>query len=568
MTYATVKDSFELAEQSDLDTAERRKRRSACRMRICLYVFVTISLIAIMGILMAMFGPGSKDLKYRDSRDCKATANEDKEQIAESREIQCDVVIVGGGLSGLFMAETLLRKKKETSVCVYEKENRFGGRILDYWFDQAPDIAVGLGAWRVDSSATNMMNLIRRLNISTVNWDYQYPSFIESRGIFSNNTETIKQKAFPTLNKGRFKNMTSNEMTSYAFRDDLVSTAWLFPSVDSYMSYYLSPEAAEFLSELFGYKGDYTAFINPAAYIEFLKKLFSELSDVNHRPLNGMSEIVEAIVTSARNYGAKLYAGRPVVSIEKKEEKFIVRTENVTVSAQKVVIATHPAAFRRIGGQISEEIQRDPIFQSIKTQTAFKGAAVYREAWWKDTGNETSNFSLKPRQKFISNSNCLGTTLPYGGRGPSGEAVLGTMYMDGYCSRKWGDILRISKSDVDRELKRALEYKFKRKVPDPLATVYQYWDEGAWHFQKPGFNYTLADVSNWAKRPLPGRDIFVIGDAYSFLRGWTEGAILSANNALFEGWGIPEGWSLRRSIQFEAAWKKRLMDSTKDLASH
>ena len=66
------------------------------------------------------------------------------------------------------------------------------------------------------------------------------------------------------------------------------------------------------------------------------------------------------------------------------------------------------------------------------------------------------------------------------GRGPNGEAVLHTMYMDGACSRKWADILRISKSDVDRELKRTLEYKFRRKVPDPLDTVYQYWDEGAW----------------------------------------------------------------------------------------
>lgn len=60
------------------------------------------------------------------------------------------------------------------------------------------------------------------------------------------------------------------------------------------------------------------------------------------------------------------------------------------------------------------------------------------------------------------------------------------------------------------------------------------------HFQKPGFNYTLADVSNWAKRPLPGLDIFFIGDAYNRLRGWTEGAILSANNALLEGWKIRE----------------------------
>ena len=41
------------------------------------------------------------------------------------------------------MAETLLRKKKETSVCVFEKESRFGGRILDHCFSEAPDIAVG-----------------------------------------------------------------------------------------------------------------------------------------------------------------------------------------------------------------------------------------------------------------------------------------------------------------------------------------------------------------------------------------------------------------------------------------
>ena len=41
------------------------------------------------------------------------------------------------------MAETLLRKKKETSVCVFEKDDRFGGRIFDYRFLQAPNITVG-----------------------------------------------------------------------------------------------------------------------------------------------------------------------------------------------------------------------------------------------------------------------------------------------------------------------------------------------------------------------------------------------------------------------------------------
>ena len=41
------------------------------------------------------------------------------------------------------MAETLLRTKEESSVCVFEKEDRFGGRILDYRFPQASNVTVG-----------------------------------------------------------------------------------------------------------------------------------------------------------------------------------------------------------------------------------------------------------------------------------------------------------------------------------------------------------------------------------------------------------------------------------------
>jgi len=333
------------------------------------------------------------------------------------------------------------------------------------------------------------------------------------------------------------------------------------------MSYYLTPEAAEFLSELYGFKGDYTESINPAAYIEYLKLLFS-LSNKHQRPLKGMSAIVNALVVSVRNYGGKLYAESEVLAIEKDETKFILKTMNLTVFANKIVIATHPVAYMKVKGGVSEEIHRDPVFQSIKIMPAFKGAAVYREAWWEKSENATRNITLEPRQRFVSNSNCMGVTMPHGGRGPYGEAVLHTMYMDGACSRKWGDILRISKSHVDRELKRALEYKFGRPIPDPLDTVYQYWDEGAWHFQKPGFNFTLTEVSDWAKRPLPGQEIFIIGDAYNPYRGWTEGAIFSANNALLEGWAIQEMSSLQGKNNLEVAWRELLLDSSKDLQSH
>jgi len=44
------------------------------------------------------------------------------------------------------MAYALLDKNdttNETNVCVFEREDRLGGRIFDFNFTQAPDVAVG-----------------------------------------------------------------------------------------------------------------------------------------------------------------------------------------------------------------------------------------------------------------------------------------------------------------------------------------------------------------------------------------------------------------------------------------
>ena len=56
--------------------------------------------------------------------------------------MSCDVVVVGGGISGMYMAETLMRMKKEDNVCLFEKDSRFGGRIYDFRFSQAPNISI------------------------------------------------------------------------------------------------------------------------------------------------------------------------------------------------------------------------------------------------------------------------------------------------------------------------------------------------------------------------------------------------------------------------------------------
>jgi len=58
--------------------------------------------------------------------------------------MSCDVAVVGGGISGMYMAETLMRMKKEDNVCLFEKDSRFGGRDYDFRFSQAPNISISM----------------------------------------------------------------------------------------------------------------------------------------------------------------------------------------------------------------------------------------------------------------------------------------------------------------------------------------------------------------------------------------------------------------------------------------
>ena len=56
--------------------------------------------------------------------------------------------------------------------------------------------------------------------------------------------------------------------------------------------------------------------------------------------------------------------------------------------------------------------------------------------------------------------------------------------------------------------------------------------------QGAGTHLPRIKVSDWAKRPFPKQDLFIVGEAYSLMRGWCEGALQSAENALQEGWKI------------------------------
>ena len=65
---------LELSEKHSESGQRGGRRTRHCmlsRLQVAVFVTVAILLMAFVGILMAMFGPGSKNLKYRDDEDCK-----------------------------------------------------------------------------------------------------------------------------------------------------------------------------------------------------------------------------------------------------------------------------------------------------------------------------------------------------------------------------------------------------------------------------------------------------------------------------------------------------------------
>ena len=182
-----------------------------------------------------------------------------------------------------------------------------------------------------------------------------------------------------------------------------------------FLSSFLSPEGAKWMTDVYGLKGGYIEKINLKSYKEHLKTtlLLDERRDDDLRPKNGMSTLVENLISRVRNLNGTIYLQETVTSVSKRGNSFVLLTSNFTVQANKTVLTATPEALKQIKGDVMQNITNHDIFKSIVSVPAFRGAAVYPTAWWNDPVALQKNNSLQNLQMFISSSNCLGITMPY-----------------------------------------------------------------------------------------------------------------------------------------------------------
>jgi phytoene dehydrogenase-like protein len=252
---------------------------------------------------------------------------------------------------------------------------------------------------------------VDELGITHREWTFVKPAIIESRGLKANNHEEIKQRYPQLLAHPIFGNMTSGELFDYALRPEYIAKVDQYATVFTYFSNIITAEGAEYLSELYGYKGDFTDFISPRSYLEEFSKISFELADEYVRPIGGMSTIITTLEKKVEALGGKIYTSTEIKSLSEGRDGFVLTTPKLKVKSKKLIVATIPTQFRSITGSIAKRIKDTGQFNSIQPMSAFKGAAVYSSAWWEDM--EVEGTPLQAGQKFISSSNCLGTSMPH-----------------------------------------------------------------------------------------------------------------------------------------------------------
>ena len=238
--------------------------------------------------------------------------------------------------------------------------------------------------------------------------------YLEARGVYASNFQSVKEQAFPTLLSSRFANMTSSEMLGYAWMNMSKGKALEFPSYPDFICHRVGSEGCAFLDAIYNTKVDYGNEQSTLYMYERSKAISAEYSSQEFvRPTGGLPKLFNALETSAKQLGVKMYTKEKVNALSRKGKTFAVQTDHFLVSAKKLIIAAPVSPLKEITGDVASEIQRNRVFKSILTRSSFRAVAIYKYPWW-ENATSSHNITLKPWNGFVSGATCLGLMMPYG----------------------------------------------------------------------------------------------------------------------------------------------------------
>lgn len=412
--------------------------------------------------------------------------------------MKSDLVIVGGGIAGLYAAYQHIKQNPRLKITILERNRQLGGRIDTF---HGKHYTVEAGAGRFHNNQVLVMKLIHELGLD----DKLVP--ISGFDHYMTNGKLYSTKPIQKIIK-RIIQSSKREPDAGVV---LKNTVFL-----DYAKTVITKDEAALLYDSFGYSSELTD-MNAFDAIVLMEEHFNPTNQY-YVLAGGLSQLVEKIVDKLKANGrVKMLTRHRVNDIEYVEghghigtaRKFKITCDNLKrpYYANKCICAVPKETLLKL--RIFSPLY--PMLNLIKTLPLCR---IYGQfpvddhgPWFKDLPKITTN-------------NHLRIVIPI-------DESTGTMmisYTDNKFARYWKNIMNVDGVDeVARLHQKLLQKTTHMQIPVPEHIEIFYWEHGVAYFA-PGFDSSV--MPSQIMKPYIGVPLYVCGENYSAKNNqWIEGAL-------------------------------------------
>ena len=400
-----------------------------------------------------------------------------------------DYVIIGGGISGLYMYLKLLSVTK--NIILFEKNNYFGGRIFQYQENfNGNNISLSAGAARFNKKHIRVIQLLKSFKMLDFRKDKGIGSsidFIDSTNQFHNKFKN--KNGFHYIKKVlKFaKNKDKNYLMQFTFSE--------------FSQKFLKKDELEFMLIASGYTGQLLNMNMFDAYHLFSNGIRDDLTFY----VGYYHDLIEKIVKYISTKGANLNLNTNITSVSFNQSKnlYCIRYTGHTIYSKNVIFCLPKPAllkfniFNHIKHILNDSITCKPLCRVY--------AKFHKDDVW-----------FKNIKKTVTN-NHLRYIIPIDHE----KGIIMISYTDHIYTKFWDNL---SQSQLKQKIVNLVNKTFNININQPEKVWVFNWDCGVGYWNK---DIDSEYISQFISNPLP--NLYICGENYSLTQSWVEGALQSCD---------------------------------------
>ena len=392
-----------------------------------------------------------------------------------------DIVIVGGGISGLFIAYKLC--ETNLNILLIEKDDRLGGRIHTIYKD---GYNYECGAARFNQNHTKLISLIHDLDLEEN--IIKLPSNTDNKCREYKTDQKLNIQYLFTILKNAYKKYSNTFLQNITFFQLLVDV--------------FDFETAEFIQDSFGYDSEFIHLNADAAMKMFKDDLFT---NNNYYMLkNGLSEIIQSMECYLSFYdNIKIIKNNSLINIF--DDKIITTID--TYYFKNLVLAIPQINLKKL-----DAFKDSKIINTVKPINLLRIYAKYPKRdgkiWFQNINRTTTN-------------NYIRQIIPINKE----KGLIMISYVDSIYAEMWSALYNNGKDALIKSLHNEIKKLFNITPPNPSDLFVHYWgnETPGVHMWKLGVD--LNETYQKILQPDNKKNIFICGEAFSKKQCWIEGAL-------------------------------------------